>query len=48
MLDAKENDTDKLEKLLAPYPSAEMDSYKVCKSVNTPSNDSPELIEKTD
>jgi putative SOS response-associated peptidase YedK len=43
-LDAKEKDTDKLQKLLAPYPAGEMDSYEVSKSVNTPSNDSPELI----
>ncbi len=46
-LDEKENDTDKLQKLLAPYPSAEMDSYKVSKSVNTPINDSPELIKES-
>ncbi len=45
-LDAKEKDTEKLQKLLAPYPSAEMVSYKVSKSVNIPSNDSPELIEE--
>ena len=43
-LDAKEKDTAKLQKLLAPYPSEEMKSYQVSKSVNSPSNDSPELI----
>ncbi len=45
-LDVKEKDTDKLQKLLAPYPSAEMDSYRVSKSVNIPSNDSPELVKE--
>lgn len=45
-LDAKEKDTDKLQKLLASYPSAERDSYKVGKSVNISGNDSPELIEE--
>lgn len=43
-LDAKEKDTSKLQKLLLPYPAAEMESYQVSKSVNVPSNDSPELI----
>ncbi len=46
-LDAKEKDTDKLQELLVPYPAIEMDSYKVSKSVNTPSNDSPELIKNS-
>ena len=45
-LDAKEKDTNKLQKLLAPYPAPEMESYQVSKSVNVPSNDAPELIEK--
>ncbi len=45
-LSAKEKDTGKLQNLLAPYPSEEMTAYKVSKSVNTPSNDSPELIEE--
>ncbi len=45
-LDAKEKDTGKLQKLLAPYPSEEMTAYKVGTSVNAPSNDSPELIEE--
>jgi putative SOS response-associated peptidase YedK len=47
-LDAKEEDTDKLQKLLSPYPASEMIAYQVSKSVNTPSNDSPELIVRTD
>jgi len=45
-LDAKEKDTDKLQKLLSPYPASEMVAYQVSKSVNIPSNDSPELIKK--
>ncbi len=45
-LDAKEKDTDKLQKLLKPYPTSEMVAYQVSKSVNIPSNDSPELIEE--
>ncbi|MDQ3711365.1 MAG: SOS response-associated peptidase [Acidobacteriota bacterium] len=46
-LDAKEKDINKLQKLLAPYAAAEMDSYKVSKSVNIPDNDSPELIKNS-
>ena len=45
-LDEKENNTDKLQKLLVPFPAKEMDSYKVSKAVNSPSNDSADLIEK--
>ena len=45
-LDAKEKDTDKLQKLLALYPSEEMESYQVSKAVNSLSNDSPELLEE--
>lgn len=45
-LDEKEKDTDKLQKLLKPYPASEMASYKVSRSVNIPSHDSPELIEE--
>ena len=46
-LDAKEKDTSELQKLLAPYPSEEMKSYAVSKSVNSPSKDSPELIKNS-
>ncbi len=46
-LDAKEKDTNKLQKLLAPYPSEEMKSYEVSTSVNSPGNDSPELIKNS-
>ncbi len=45
-LDAKEKNTSKLQKLLVPYPSDEMDCYKVSKSMNTPSSDSPDFIEE--
>lgn len=44
-LDAKENDTEKLQKFLAPYPADRMDSYAVSKRVNNPESDSPELIQ---
>jgi putative SOS response-associated peptidase YedK len=42
------NDTDlcDLKELLHPFPADEMDTYVVSKAVNTPKNDSPELIEK--
>lgn len=46
-LEEKERETDKLQRLLAPYPALEMTAYKVSKSVNIPDNDSPELIEET-
>lgn len=43
-LDEKQSDTDKLQKLLAPFPAKEMASHAVSRAVNTPSSDSPELI----
>lgn len=43
-LAAKEKDTDKLQKLLIPYPAEEMASYAVSRAVNSPTSDSPELI----
>lgn len=43
-LDPKENNTDRLKKLLAPYPAVEMSSHTVSKSVNIPDADSDELI----
>lgn len=45
-LDAKEKDTGKLQSLLVPYPANEMDSYAVGLSVNSPSNDTDELIQR--
>ncbi len=46
-LDEKEKDTGKLQKLLAPFPAQEMASYKVSRDVNSPANDSPNLIENS-
>lgn len=43
-LDATVKDTNKLQKLLVPYPADEMDSHAVGKSVNVPDSDSAELI----
>jgi putative SOS response-associated peptidase YedK len=43
-LDPKENNTDRLQKLLVPYPADEMDSHAVSTSVNIPEADSAELI----
>lgn len=43
-LDEKQVDTNKLQKLLVPYPAKEMASHAVGKAVNSPSNDSSELI----
>jgi len=43
-LDEKLKNTDKLQDLLVPYPSKEMASHAVSKVVNTPTHDSPELI----
>lgn len=36
---------DDLLKLLKPYPSDEMDAYPVSKLINSPKNDSPEVLE---
>ena len=43
-LDEKQADTNKLQNLLVPYPAKEMASHAVGKAVNSPSNDSSELI----
>ena len=43
-LDAKEKNTEKLQKFLVPYPAKEMESHAVSKSVNIPDVDSAELI----
>jgi putative SOS response-associated peptidase YedK len=43
-LDEKIKNTDRLQRLLKPYPPEEMDSHPVGKSVNIPDVDSPELI----
>ncbi|MCJ7500346.1 SOS response-associated peptidase [bacterium] len=44
-LDPDEHDPNKLTPLLAPYTSSELDAWEVSKSVNSPSNNSPQLIE---
>jgi putative SOS response-associated peptidase YedK len=43
-LDPKNADTDDLQRLLKPYPEEEMLSHAVNRQVNSPSFDSPELI----
>ena len=43
-LDAKEKNTEELQKLLVPYPAVEMDAHAVSRSVNIPDVDSEELI----
>lgn len=43
-LDPKEKNTDRLQKLLAPYPPAEMATHAVSRAVNIATNDSAELI----
>lgn len=43
-LDPNVKSSEKLEKLLAPYPADEMDSHAVSRAVNIAVSDSPELI----
>jgi putative SOS response-associated peptidase YedK len=43
-LDANEKNTDKLQKLLVPYPASEMSSHAISRSVNIPESNSPDLI----
>jgi putative SOS response-associated peptidase YedK len=43
-LDPKIKDTERLGKLLAPCPANEMDAHTVSRAINSPTNDSPELI----
>lgn len=44
-LDTNVNDTERLQKILIPYPADEMDSHAVGKSVNIPDVDAAELIQ---
>ena len=44
-LDPQLSDKDKLSTLLKPYPSNEMEAYKVSTIVNSPKNDTPQCIE---
>jgi putative SOS response-associated peptidase YedK len=43
-LDEKENNPDKLKDFLKPFSADKMSSHTVSKAVNTPTNNSPELI----
>ncbi len=44
-IDPQLSDKDKLSTLLKPYPSDEMEAYKVSTIVNSPKNESPKCIE---
>jgi putative SOS response-associated peptidase YedK len=44
-LDPGEHDPDKLLPLLAPYPPGELNAWEVSRTVNSPSNNDPQLIE---
>jgi putative SOS response-associated peptidase YedK len=43
---APRSDTSGLQKLLIPYPAAEMEAYPVSSLVNSPANDRPEILER--
>ena len=43
-LDPEENNTERLQKILVPYPAKEMGSHPVSKNINYPDNDSSDLI----
>ena len=43
-LDPNERRPDELDGLLKPYPAAEMVAYPVSRQVNSPQNDTAELI----
>ena len=47
-LDPVNSETDKLMKMLNPYPTERMSIYRVSDKVNSPANDSPALIHPTD
>jgi putative SOS response-associated peptidase YedK len=44
-LNPDETEPDQLVKLLHPYPTNEMDAYPVSRLVNSPKNDTKEVIE---
>jgi putative SOS response-associated peptidase YedK len=44
-LDPRCQDTDKLAKLLRPYPSKDMLAYRISTIVNNPRNDVPQCVE---
>jgi putative SOS response-associated peptidase YedK len=43
-LDVRESTTDRLTRLLGPYPAGEMEAYPVSPLVNNPRNDVPECV----
>jgi len=43
-LDPKENNSERIQRLLIPYPAKEMSSHAVSKNINYPDADSPDLI----
>jgi putative SOS response-associated peptidase YedK len=43
-LDPAERQPGQLQRLLTPYPAAEMTAYPVSTLVNSPRNDSPECV----
>lgn len=45
-LDPKVNDPETLSKLMKPFNPSKMEAYEVSSAVNSPKNNSPELIEK--
>lgn len=44
-LDTGNRDPGRLQPLLAPYPSQEMEIYPVSKDANSPANDSPDVVQ---
>jgi putative SOS response-associated peptidase YedK len=44
-LNPDETEPERLTKLLHPYPASEMDAYPVSRLVNSPKNDTKEVIE---
>ncbi len=44
-LDPDQSEPERLKALLGPYPAREMEAYPVSSRVNSPSNDSPDLLD---
>ncbi len=44
-LDSDQSEPERLTALLGPYPAREMEAYPVSSRVNSPSNDSPDLLD---
>lgn len=47
-LDETEKNTERLQKLLVPFPASKMASHPVSKAVNSPTYDGPELIKNSE